>query len=264
MRVQDIEVKKRIGESSKFRIYLGERGDQHEEVVLKVAKTFEDGVILSKEAGIFTSLGAFVDEITRLEEGSGAGNTANYGQLLAHLESSFMEPTQSDRMINVFSFPDTTMSELTPMAKLYKSTEIDPRTSVWILGRLFKLYGFYELIKEDGIPSYPHFRADDYLIGPTKHRLIYYNCSEMTADVVAYDFVREITNFIISWLPASMDEKDQIYRDLLHDFSINGRKKCREAHKDLYEVVNDLWGIQYHPFTYRERDTLNWKNIEEE
>lgn len=189
MRVRDIEVKKRIGESSKFRIYLGERGDQHEEVVLKVAKTFEDGDILSKEAGIFTSLGAFADEIARLEEGSGAGNTANYGQLLAHLESSFMEPTQGDRMINVFSFPDTTMSELTPMAKLYKSTEIDPRTSVWILGRLFKLYGFYELIKEDGIPSYPHFRADDYLIGPAKHRLIYYNCSEMTADVECNYFV---------------------------------------------------------------------------
>lgn len=42
LRVKNIEVGNRIGEASKFRIYSG-KTDSGEQVILKVAKTFEDG-----------------------------------------------------------------------------------------------------------------------------------------------------------------------------------------------------------------------------
>lgn len=43
LRVKNIEVGNRIGEASKFRIYSG-KTDSGEQVILKVAKTFEDGL----------------------------------------------------------------------------------------------------------------------------------------------------------------------------------------------------------------------------
>lgn len=49
LRVKNIEVGNRIGEASKFRIYSG-KTDSGEQVILKVAKTFEDGDILAEEA----------------------------------------------------------------------------------------------------------------------------------------------------------------------------------------------------------------------
>ena len=49
MKVRGIEVGNRIGESPKFRIYLG-TDDEGQSVILKVAKTFEDGDILSDDS----------------------------------------------------------------------------------------------------------------------------------------------------------------------------------------------------------------------
>ncbi len=264
MKVRNIEVGNRIGESSKFRIYLG-KTDDGQSVILKVAKTFEDGDILAKEAGEFNMLRAFEEQIAKFEADQGKGES-HYDWLFASLLSSFMEPTQEDRRINVFTALDADLDKLTPLTKLHAETEIDVRTSVWILGRFLKFYGFFELLAVDldsSIVRYPVFLPDDYLIGPERHRLVYYNFSGDVADVTACDFVKTIAKFILSWVVIEDDPLEQKYLHLLQDFAEHGRDSFEEAHGDLYRLIKGFWGIHYYPFTYRDRDTIIWKTIKE-
>ena len=264
LRVKNIEVGNRIGEASKFRIYSG-KTDNDEQVILKVAKTFEDGDILSEEASKFNILRTFETQVALLQEQQGR-TSSHYDWLFANLSSSFMEPTQEDRRINVFTIPDIDLSKLIPLTKLHSEIEIDARTSVWILGRFLKFYSFFELLtasENNSTPRYPLFSPDDYLIGPEKPRLIYYNFSGDIADAVAFDFVKAVAKFVLDWSIIGDDPTEQKYLELLKDFSEHGRDSFEEAHGDLYKLVEELWGIQYHPFTYRDRNTIILKTIKE-
>lgn len=263
MKVRNYEVGNLIGEASKFRIYLG-YGDE-KEVVIKVAKTFEDGDFLAEEASWFNVLRAFTAQVAAMQEDLGQTN-AHYDWLFANLISSFLEPTQQDRRINILETVDVNFSKLIPLSKLRNQTEIDVRSSVWILGRFLKIYGFYELLATSGdnpIVQYANFSPGDYLIGPERHRLIYYNHSGATADVIANTYVMAIAKFMLEWTVAEDDPAEQKYYQLLSDFATKGRVTCKEAHTELYQLVNELWGIQYHPFTYRAQGTSRWKTIEE-
>ena len=265
MRVGDIEVGKCIGESSKIRIYLGTTKDM-KPVILKIAKTFEDGKALAEEAGEFNILHSFSRQVAEFEANRN-GNSAHYDWLFARLLSSRMEPTQGDRRINVFSIPDVDLSELIPLSKLYDDVEIDVRTSIWILGRLLKFYMFFELLaveKEEFVARYPIFSPDDYLIAPEKHRLVYYNFSGDMTDVVAFDYVKAVAEFVSSWVIHREDPLEQEYLELLRDLSRFGRETFERAHRELYKLVKKNWGIKYYPFTYCKRGTVVWKKIKED
>lgn len=264
MKVRDIEVGSRIGESSRFRIYLGKRDDE-QSVIFKIAKTFEDGDVLANEASKFNAFRAFAEQIAQFEKAQNK-KLSHYDWLFANLESSFLESTQGYRRVNVFTTPDTDVSKLTPLTKLRDEVEIDVRTSVWILGRFFKIYAFFELMKigSDAILTrYPLFSPDDYLIGPERHRLIYYNYSGEFPDVVATDSVKEVVNFMLEWIVVEDDATALNYYRLLKDFAKYGRGTFEDAHRELYDYVRSHWGIKYHPFTYRERGTVVWKPFKE-
>lgn len=263
MKVRNYEVGDLIGEASKFRIYLGNDGEKN--VVIKVAKTFEDGDLLAKEASWFNVLRAFIAQVASMQKDLGQTG-AHYDWLFANLTSSFLESTQQDRRINVLETVDVDFSKLIPLSKLRNQTEIDARSSVWILGRFLKIYSFYELLAASGdnpIVQYADFSPGDYLIGPERHRLIYYNHSGATADVIANTYVMAIAKFMLEWMVTKDDSAEQKYYQLLSDFAAKGRATCKEAHAELYQLVDELWGIKYHPFTYRIQNTSTWKTIEE-
>ena len=67
LRVKNIEVGNRIGEASKFRIYSG-KTDSGEQVILKVAKTFEDGDQLQITVDGVTYLVHATDAVLMTEE----------------------------------------------------------------------------------------------------------------------------------------------------------------------------------------------------
>lgn len=83
------------------------------------------------------------------------------------------------------------------------------------------------------------------------------------ADVVAFDFIKAVVKFVLDWTIIGDDSAEQRYFDLLKDFSKHGRDSFEEAHGDLYRLVEELWGIRYYPFTYRDRNTIIWKSIKE-
>lgn len=265
MRVRNIEVRDRIGKAPKFRIYLGTM-DGEQPVILKVAKTFEDGDILAEEAGKFNTLSSFAEQVAELEASQGK-KSSHYDWLFANLLASFLEPTQGDHRINVFATPDINLDELVHLPHIHDKVEINTHTSIWILGRFFKFYSFFELLAADvnlSFTRYPIFDPSYYLIGPAKHRLICFNFSGDIADAMATDFVKTISKFILDWVVIEDNPAEQEYLELLKDLAEHGRCSFEEAHGDLYRLVERLWGIQYHPFTYRDRGTIIWKTIKED
>lgn len=253
MKARNIEVGNLIGRTKRFEIYLGSKDDATP-VILKIAKTYEDGSVLSDEAGKFSALKGFVDLVAETETKKGR-ETAHYDWLFATLAESFEEPSLDDRRVNVYQMPEGASPDtLIPLPKLVKETKVDPRTSVWVLGRLLKIYAFFELIaieKGNDYVRYPKFSPGDFLIGPEFHRVVYYNYSGMVDDAIATNFVKQIAEYIKNWVVVTDDEKERKYHELLEDLSENGREKAGEAHADLYELVKELWGIEYYPFTTR-------------
>lgn len=262
MELRGYEVGSQIGESTRCRLYLGDNAT--EQVIIKVAKTFEDGDFLAEEANWFSAVKAFTKQVAIMQDELGEAN-AHYDWLFAELVASFLEPTQGDRRINMFRFTDVELGDLIPLPKLREKTQIDARTSVWILGRLLKMYGFYELMSDLGdnpILRYANFSPSDFLIGPKNHRLICYHHSGHTTDVFATDYVKPIVQFILDWMAVEDDASERSYIELLQNLATKGRVTFEEAHTELYELVKELWGVQYHPFTYRE-ELGTWKQIKE-
>lgn len=263
MKVRNIEVGPLIGVAPSFRVYPG-KTDDGKSVILKVAKTFEDGDVLMKDASRFTRLNTFEKELAKFEMEQN-GSNSHYDWLFAHLESSFLEPTQNDRRINVYTTPEIEIDKLIPLSKLRLDTEIDARTSIWILGRLFKFYSLFELraaSEEATYPKYPSFWIDDFLIAPKEHRLVYYNYSDEYTSFYANEEVKTVSHYIKEWAVCGNDPAEQEYSNLLDDFVKFGRKSFAEAHHELYELVEKHWGFKYHPFTHRDQGTIIWNTIE--
>lgn len=264
IKIRDVEVRKLIGESSRFRIYLGNLTDGQETIV-KVAKTFEDNVVLAEDAKEFNMLKLFEKDLKKFSADSHVD--AKYDLLFARLHSSFIAESQQDRRINVFTVPEVNLADTIPLSKLSSQVEIDARTSVWILGRLFKFYIMFELKRiadEDDACHYPIFSEHDYFISPEKHRVVYSNFSGEIHDVYATDFIKIISRYIFDWTVFDDSEENIRYKTLLQDFIANGRETAAEAHQELYDLIREIWGICYYPFTYRHRGTLIWKTIKEE
>lgn len=263
--VRGVEVDKLIGESSKFRVYIGHMNDG-KQAILKVAKTFEDGKVLVEDARVLNELKNFELHLRETMQAPCA-DAANYDLLFAKLMSSSMEESQQDRRINIMTIPETDLDSITPMSKLTAQTEVDVRSSIWVLGRLLKFYGLFEIMRvanNDDACKYPKFSENDYLIGPRHHRVVYYNYSGEIYDVYAKEIVSKITQSILGWTVFDGSQESLRYQSLLASFANDGRQTAAEAHKELYDLVRELWGIGYWPFTYRQRGTTMWKNIEEE
>ena len=263
--IEDILVDMKIADAKKFQIYTGREKDKP--VIIKVAKTFEDGIMLQQEAAKLTQISAFAKHVDNLQDET-CGESARYGSLIAHLEHSFLD-TELDRRTNIISFSDADLNKLTPLAKLYNLTDIDTRTSVWVLGKIFKFYSLFELMAVENnthIKQYPLFTLNDYLVGPERHNVVYYNYSGYSEDCIATNFVKAIARTIRKWIVNKLEDDDKgiKYLELVDDFASNGRITFELAHSDLYNLVESLWGIEYHPFTYRNKGAIIFKTALEE
>lgn len=265
MKIRSYEVGSLIGETDTYRLYTGESPDG--EVLIKVAKTFEDIDYLSEESRFFRNLSVMSDDVERVRKQNG-GDALHYDWLFAKLIESWCEASQGSRMINVYQMPEVKLDELIPLSKLMKQTYVDVRTSVWVLGKIFKLYSFFELISDEmDIPfvQYTEFSTANYLVEPEHHRLILMNHEKEVRNLggETYRLVRKITSEIIPWIVPGNGEEDEEYMNLLRDFSDDGRYNFEVAHKDLYTLVRKLWGIEYYPFTYKIERAGIWRTITE-
>lgn len=284
MMIKDVKIVKLVGEAENFRLYTGKRGN--ETVLVKVAKTIDDNQLLAMEAGRANEMKEFNTQLEDFDKKNDRESPA-FGLLFAELLYSFTESTQGDRRINVFRINGVEADNLIPLTKVAYQTIIDPRTSVWIIGRFFKLYFFYELMADflTGLdhpdhekvnPHYPVFNPDDYFIDIAGHHLIYFGFSPTFEGASANPYIKDITRFMLDWLHEDCDKDtdDYInsvkYIEQLWYFRDHNISTARCAHTELYSLVRELWGIEFYPFTYQNKNapgswiTLNNKNIKED
>lgn len=251
MEIRGIKIGSLVEETEKKYIYLGIFPDKNP-VIIKSAKSSDNNKTLLNEVKWFEKLRTFNEEVEKHSKKIGV--EYHFDWLFAWLVTTFVEPNQDDRRFSVFSMPETEIGKLIPLSKVARTTQIDSRTSVWILERIFKFYAYFELMRESGdipLTEYPVFSSRDYLLGPVQHRLIYYNYSGSGMDFTAYELVKTITTFIKGWVVLSEEAEDKKYGYMLDDFSQKGRKSFVEAHGELQKTAKDLWGTKYHPFTFR-------------
>ena len=257
---EGVKLTRKIADGKKFRVYTGLSGEDM--VVVKVANTVDDNSKLKAETVNFCELRIFDHYINSFQRETLGVEPVNYKRLFANLKSSFLD--EDGRMVNVFSFPDIEVDKLIPLLKIYKDMKIDARTSVWILGRLFKLYSMSELeavMHKTDIKKYRLFSLGDYLIGPESHELVYYNYSGVVDSLSAVSFIKVISKTIDEWVIRTGDSLEGQYLSLLDDFKENGRETFDNAHEELYKLIRCIWGSKYHPFTYCMGSNSEFKSI---
>ena len=128
-----------------------------------------------------------------------------------------------------------------PLAKLQAKYCIDAKTCTWILGRFFKLQTFLE-----HVGSFYVFHADQVIL-----------------DVYHWDSVNRAASSMLSWLKFNDTPEEQRFADLLRYFvDETSEMRGEDAHRLLYQHVEEWWGYHYYPFTYFDKDTNTWLQLD--
>lgn len=295
MKVRNVDIGVRINETQYYRAYLG-MFDGSQPVIVKVSKSLEYDELWLNEADWFIKMDTFAKE---LKKDTGKKQETDYAKFFAKLESSFLEPNQDGRRINVFSVPGLELTKLIPLSELRGKISVDPGTSAWIMKNLLEFYRFFELQPKWDIPlvEYPVFSPDDYLIEPRKQRLIYFNYSGKNLEMTADGCIKNIALFIQDWCGTKVEmyeagggrskwawkwnekkeekkgiekelyetaKEDIAYLELLRSI-VEWRHlgACDEALKELYNRSNKAWLSGEYQFAYsRHKDSTTYFSID--
>ena len=182
----------------------------------------------------------------------------HYDWLFPELFDSFItDSDQGSRQINLLRVRDAGVSDFVPLAKLQAKYCIDAKTCTWILGRFFKLQTFLE-----HVGSFYVFHADQVILEPKAHRMVYLDWSE-DYDVYHWDSVNRAASSMLSWLKFNDTPEEQRFADLLRYFvDETSEMRGEDAHRLLYQHVEEWWGYHYYPFTYFDKDTNTWLQLD--
>lgn len=259
--IKNIEIINKIAEAKRYDIYSGIEDGKY--LIVKVSKSIEDSSVLNEEAAELMRLNVASRSIDRIED-EHKYIKSRYDRLFIQLKKSFFDGEDLKRVI-VLGSDTVDIENLVPLTKLHNNVIIDARTSAWIIGRLFKFYGLYEimaLMDNSNIIEYPLFTPNSFLIGPNEHNLMYYNMAGKSQEVKATSFVKAIAKFIKDWAEPVSDE-DNEYMALINDMASNGRDNFDSSHEELYKTIRKLWGKEFYQFTYKDRGTLCFKKLQE-
>lgn len=215
--------------------------------------------------------------LRRLEEISGKyeadyeekfhdGRKLHYNWLIPKVEEVLTPSQTNGRHVDVLSFPDLDLEKTVVLTSILRENQrVDLRTSVWMMGRMLKLSGF---LFENGIEV--SFSLDRFLLEPEKHRLILLDWTdakigeEISEAKVCYH-LKVMAEGILTLLGAEqkdgvwkyeyeLQENEERYIRCLNRI-YNGKFSMNafDAHEKFYDIVDDIWGIKYHPFTAHEK-----------
>lgn len=289
LQIRDYTILQPLDEAKHSKNYLARDGDG-ESVILKISKTFDDNHMLLQEARNFR----LYSEVAELYDGDDdcderGSSPSKYDLLFAKLEETFLEESQHDRRINIFSIRDINYNDLVPLSELHEKVKIDLRTSSWILGRLLKWYAFqaevHRFMEENEKqftyvskePEYYNFDPKDFLICPAKSRLIFYNgfTTKWSLNGWSNNSPKIISQYILDWVKTEkVKDAEKDYLKALHELVEKNTLTCRQFNyeekdyesilNEIYKIISNSFGISYYPFTYCDKDDpKTWKKIED-
>lgn len=276
---QEYGVGERLGGTDTFTLYActlpnGASG------ILKIATAKEHNGSLDREAFVLQTLrerAALVEErAAKREPGKGE---MGYRHFFPELIEGFIATDQDERYVLILGFSEIAkqLFDLAPLEHLISREHIrvDPKTSVWIMGKLLKLLDFAH---RQGISV--TINGENILINRDQHKVVIFDWSQSTivdgtvsADIACEEISQAAREVITALggdletgnLPVDDQLTDDWYQKLLWSLASGNINNASEAHTQFYKLVRPVWPSKFHPFTaYPVRKTTTTKTIEEE
>lgn len=264
--VQTYDVGKLLAENPNFKLYACDLGPGQAGLV-KIATTAAADGVLDREAYLLRMLAEYAQA---LEEEYAKVKTdekvmLNYQFYFPRLIKSFISDDNEARRVNILSF-SSIATEMTDLAVLSMIRErdyerVDPKTSVWILGKLLKLLSFLHLQGISGVA----LDTNNILINRDRHIVALFDWTNVSlsspgtlaADVTSSEIAR-VARSVISILGGnektfSIPDDEQLtdtrYAECLKNLASGAESDANKAHQEFYDLVCDLWPRAYHPYT---------------
>lgn len=252
-----------LGETETFALYECFLPDDSVGI-LKIAKAVKDNGPLDREAYLLQLMREKALEIeaeaARVEPRE---REMGYQRFFPNLIESFIAVDQGNRRVSILSFTEISdkLSDLAPLEQLASREHIrvDPKTSVWILGKLLKMLDFAHFqgvnVKLDG---------ENILINRERHLVTIFDWSEsmiIGGEVSPSDACMEIQRAAkevilalggdpeMGKIPKDSQLKDDGYERLLFSLVDGHETSANVAHKKFYKFVRAEWPGKFHPFT---------------
>jgi hypothetical protein len=231
--------------------------------MFKIASNTGDNGRLDREALVLKDIEAEVLHIRRTEKPGVTHSGLRYEKCFPRLRESFLSKEQGNRRVNIIEIPDTdTVKSLVPLEqwRLREKVRIDPKSSAWIIGRLFKVFTLTHPI---GI-SVGKIDGGNILVNPEKHRAIFFDWTsahqhekfvppekvgEEIAQAVRQVFLALGGDVATGALPKSDQLTGARYEKLLLEYMSGSERNTDKAAQRFYELVRDMWAAEFHPFT---------------
>lgn len=251
-----------LSKSDLFRLYRAKSLDESQSYLLRIPSDASGNGRMNYEASTLSRLKEISDrtEVEFAEQRKDPDARVHYDWLMPVLVDSFISSEdQGYRQMNLLSIVDGNIEDYVPLSKLIESYKIDVKSAAWVLGRFFKLQSFLEMCD---CPL--QFRADQVILDPQMHRVVYLDWSSAKGCSWGENIRRE-AELVLEWIKDGGTEHEDEFRSMLayladpqNVASLNGAS----AHALLYRNIDSWWGHKYHPFTYSDRKTGVWHQVQ--
>lgn len=235
-----------------------------EQCILKIATSVEHNGLLDREAYL---LRLMQEEAARLEieyaEKTDGKGTLNYRLAFPEVLETFIATEHQERRALMLGFNAVNdLSELVPVThvRTRDHVRVDPMTSAWILGKLLKVLVFAH---SQGIVI-KNLSGGNILIIRERHGVVIFDWSAavlyegaMPRDSGREEICKVAREAMLllggDLLTGKIPDDDQLMNDryagLLWSLVCGKYGKASDAHKEFYELVEELWGRVFHPYT---------------
>lgn len=259
------EVMRKLG-STEYTNYHICRDDAGNWQVLAIASTAEQNAVIDRTEYLLKRL---IENSEKYEEEfaqqTQSDRRIHYDWLFPQVVDQFVLHEQGERRVNILAFPDIDLRKafaLTQIAE--KGQRVDLKTSAWIMGRFLKLLGF---LHESNVQT--PILTSNFLLEPDSHRLLMLNWTSATigdtptpaqqcfaikqaAECVLLLLGAEYTDNVWHY-DYELGNGEERYIRRLQTMHKGKYPSAYQAHTAFYEVVDSLWGKQFHPFTIYEK-----------
>lgn len=254
-----------VAETSDYRVYICEDVETGRQCLLQIATEAQFNGGLDRAAYVLKELKQTSDLFEAEYAKRNTGRKLSYDYLFPQLVDSFVANEQGKRRLNILAFTEVDdVTKLVPLSNLVAKDclRVDLKTSAWIMGRLLKLSAFAH---GEGI-AIGMLSGSNILLLPERHFAITFDWSasqthqgevpkELRKDDIAS--AAKTAFAAIGGNPETgeypydheLDADDRRYIEHIWRYTTRREGNAEAAHQQLYDLLEELWGRKFHPFT---------------
>ncbi len=258
------EVLKQLSETDTYRTYKVVTPSIERPLVLKIGVSVASNGLLDREAYLLKRMREHAFDLEREYQAKYPGRYLHYQLAFPYLHESFVAQGQGGRRVLILEVEATEKLEDLTALSLIRTRDrvrVDHKTAAWILGKSLKILAFAHNF---GV-SFGTIGSDDVVISRDSHLVVFFdwtNAIWFSGGIVSKEVVQQEMYFIarevslvmggdpITFeLPESEDDPTQQFQLFMRKLAHFAFTTAGDAHKDFYQVVEAMWGRNFHPYT---------------